>query len=138
MKRTQLKKNRGVYSIEFVLISALFLFTIFMLLNLSRIMYLMNAASEVTRRGARVAVVCDKDADGIFNEMSARFPNLVATNVNVTYLPAGCTQATCETVTVSLTGVTDSIIGITVNFPNFSTTLPRESMDSTLNPTICS
>lgn len=134
MKLNTIKKVKGVYTVEFVMVSALFLLTVFMIMEVIRYMYLMNAASEITRRGARTAVVCDYNAAGIVDEMASRFPNLTVSNVNISYLPAGCDQSNCQTVTVALTGLTTTIIGLSLNIPDFSTTLPRESMDSTLNP----
>jgi Flp pilus assembly protein TadG len=132
------KKNLGVYTIEFVLLATAFLFVIFMLIELGRIIYLLNAAGEVTRRGARVAVVCNIGAAGIVDAMATTYPNLTGQNVNISYLPAGCNQSSCQTVTVALTGLTiETVIGVSVNVPNFSTTLPRESLNSTTNSTTC-
>lgn len=135
MKHFARQKNRGVYTVEFTLVSALFLLTIFMVMEGIRYMYLMNAASEITRRGARLAVVCNIGSAGIVSEMASRFPNLTSQNVTINYLPAGCNQGNCQTVTVSLTGLSTTIAGVTANIPNFATTLPRESLDSNFNPT---
>ena len=138
MKNTIKKNNLGVYTIEFVLLSTAFLFVIYMLFELGKVMYLLNAAGEVTRRGARVAVVCNIGAAGVVDEMVTIYPSLTSQNVNITYLPAGCNQASCQIVTVALTGLTiETVIGVTVNVPDFSTTLPRESLNSTINSAIC-
>lgn len=134
MKHLHRQKNRGVYTVEFTLVSALFLLTIFMVMEAIGYMYLMNAASEITRRGARLAVVCNIGSAGIISEMASRYPNLSAQNVTINYLPAGCNQGNCQTVTVRLTGLSTTIAGVTANIPNFATTLPRESMNSSLNP----
>ena len=134
MKYPNKQKIKGVYVVEFTLIVGLFLLTIFMVMEVINYMYLMNTASDVTRRGARLAVVCDIGAAGIVNQMAARYPNLTAQNVVVSYLPAGCNQSNCQTVTVRLTGLNTTIIGVNANIPNFATTLPRESMNSALNP----
>lgn len=134
MKHLHRQKNKGVYTVEFTLVSALFLLTIFMVMEAIGYMYLMNAGSEITRRGARLAVVCNIGAGGIVSEMASRYPNLTAQNVTITYLPAACTQSNCQTVTVALTGLSTTIAGVTANIPNFATTLPRESMNSSLNP----
>ena len=125
---------------EFTLVSALFLLTIFMVMEAIGYMYLMNAASEITRRGARLAVVCNIGSAGIISEMASRYPNLTAQNVTITYRPSQpiqCTESNCQTVTVALTGLSTTIAGVTANIPNFATTLPRESMNSSLNP-LCS
>lgn len=146
MKHLNNQKNKGVYTVEFTLVSALFLLTIFMVMEAIGYMYLMNAASEVTRRGARMAAVCNIGAAGIIREMTTRYPGLTAQNVIIGYSPKSpaCTERDCQTVTVSLTGLTTTIAGVTAtiagvnpNIPYFATTLPRESMNSTLNP-LCS
>ena len=138
MKYFSKQKNKGVYTVEFTLVIALFLLTIFMVMESVRYMYLMNAASEITRRGARMAVVCNIGAAGIIREMTSRYPGLNAVpekpNVIITYLPNPCTQVDCQTVRVQLTGLSTTIAGVTANIPNFATTLPRESMNSDLNP----
>ena len=120
---------------EFTLVSALFLLTIFMVMEGIGYMYLMNAASEITRRGARLAVVCNIGSAGIISEMASRYPNLTGQNVTINYLPAGCNQGNCQTVTVSLTGLSTTMAGVTASIPNFATTLPRESLNSNFNPT---
>lgn len=135
MKHLTRQKNKGLYTIEFTLVSALFLLTIFMVMEAIGYMYLMNAASEITRRGARLAAVCNIGSAGIISEMALRYPYLTAQNVTITYLPNSCTQSNCQTVTVSLTGLSTTIAGVTANIPNFATTLPRESMNSNFNPT---
>jgi Flp pilus assembly protein TadG len=131
---------KGLYSLEFVLVSILFFFMIFMVVEVGGLLYKMNNASEVTRLGARVAAVCNKNANGIYSQMIARFPALTNANINLQYLPDGCSQATCQTITVSLQNVTvtaSTILPTSIAIPSFPTTLPRESMDSTLNPTVC-
>ena len=137
MKRFNIQKNKGVYTVEFTLVTALFLLTIFMVMEGIRYMYLMNAASEITRRGARMAAVCNIGAAGIIREMTTRYPGLTAQNVIIGYSPKlpPCTEIDCQTVKVELTGLSTTIAGITANIPNFATTLPRESMNSAFNPT---
>ena len=144
MKNLNKQKINGVYTVEFTLVAGLFFLTLFMAMEGMRYMYLMNAASEITRRGARMAVVCNIGANGIISEMASRYPNLTAQNVKIEYfpkLPTQCTESDCQTVTVSLKDLTTSIVGVTAtiagvdpNIPYFATTLPRESMNSTLNP----
>lgn len=134
MKYLTKNKLKGVYTVEFTFVAGVFFLTIFMVIEAVRYMYLMNTASDITRRGARMAAVCNIGAAGIMREMTTRYPDLTALNVTVNYLPAACTQANCQTVTVQLTGLSTTIAGVTANIPNFATTLPRESMNSTLNP----
>ena len=140
MKHLNKQKNKGVYTVEFTLVSALFLLTIFMVMEGIRYMYLMNAASEITRRGARMAAVCNIGAAGIIREMTTRYPGLTAQNVIIGYpqKPPACTESDCQTVKVSLKGLSTTIIGVTFDVTtitrDFATTLPRESMNSALNP----
>lgn len=142
--RANLQKQCGIYAVEFVLVTAVFLFVLFGLMEFGRLMYVYNAAGDATRMGARTAVVCGTDATtAIKNKMIAKVPGLTTSNISITYSPSGCSAATCESVTVALTGFTTTLtlpaqfsLG-SITLPSFSTTLVRESMDSTSN-TVCS
>ena len=138
MKYLSKQKIKGVYVVEFTLIIGMFLLTIFMVMEIIAYMYLMNTASEVTRRGARLAVVCDIGAAGIVSQMAARYPNLTSQNVMIKYSPDGCNEGNCQTVRVGLKDLSTTIIGVTADVTtitrDFATTLPRESMNSALNP----
>ena len=136
------KKNKqsGAVAIEFALIASIFFTILIGTLEFGRVLFYMNSAAEATRFGARIAVVCDINASGIRSNMIKRLSILTNQNINVDYVPAGCSQASCKSITVAITGVNvatfipfvpDSIRSI--NLPNFSTSLPRESMDSTDN-----
>ncbi len=133
-------KQVGAAAIEFGLIAAIFFTILIGVLEMGRVLFYMNSAAEATRFGARIAVVCDINASGIRSNMIKRLNILTNQNINVDYVPAGCSQASCKSITVAITGVNvatfipfvpDSIRSI--NLPNFSTSLPRESMDSTDN-----
>ena len=136
--------QRGLASVEFTLIAALFLFVIFAIIGIARTMYVYNATVNATRLGARLAVVCSPSAaNNIKAQMVARVPDLTAANVNLTYNPSGCSVATCVSVTASVSNFIVSIatpasfpLG-NITIPGFSTTLVRESMDST-NNSVCS
>ena len=138
MKYPNKQKIKGVYVVEFTLIIGLYLLTIFMVMEAITYMYLMNTASEITRRGARLAVVCNMNAPGILSEMTSRYPNLTSQNVVIKYSPDGCNEVNCQTVRVSLKDLTTNIIGVTADVTtitrDFATTLPRESMNSAQNP----
>ena len=129
--------QRGVAAVEFALLAPLFFAFLFGIIEMARVLYLMNAATEATRLGARVAVVCDMNDTAIVTRMQDMLPGLVAGNVNVTYRPAGCIQANCQTVSVSIIPGTYSIntfipfLPFAVDLPNFTSTLPRESLSST-------
>ena len=140
--RYQPFKEQGLASIEFALLSTVFLLALFVMVSISRAVYVYNAASQATRLGARVAVVCDKDSAAIKNQMIASVPGLTNNNITVVYAPAGCSVNDRNTVTVSITGFnvvldTPSTYPISLVVPSFSTTLIRESMNSA-NNSICS
>ena len=136
------KKNKqiGAAAIEFALIASIFFTILIGILEMGRVLFYMNSAAEATRFGARIAVVCNINASGIRSNMIKRLSILTDQNINVDYVPAGCSQASCRSISVGITGVTlatfipfvpDSVNSITL--PSFSTSLPRESMDSTDN-----
>ena len=142
MMRQLIAKNKQVGSaaIEFALIAVIFFTILIGILEFGRVLFYMNSAAEATRFGARIAVVCDMNASGIRSNMIKRLSILTNNNINVDYVPGGCSQASCKSITVAISGVTvgtfipfvpDSVSTITL--PPFSTSLPRESMDSTDN-----
>ena len=103
-----------------------------------------NTAAEITRLGARMAVVCDMNDSDIKARMNAMLPIVPTEKIKIDYRPSGCSATTCESVTVSiLPGVfVDTFIPFIPFKPElapFTTTLPRESMDSAggANP-VCS
>ena len=140
-KRLRAKnKQKGAAAIEFALIASIFFTILIGILEMGRVLFYMNSAAEATRFGARIAVVCDTNASGIRSSMIKRLNILSNQNINVDYVPAGCSQATCKSINVAITGVTvstfipfvpDSVNAISL--PSFNTSLPRESMDSTDN-----
>ncbi len=128
----------GVAAVEFALVAAL-LFTVLLgVMEMGRLLWTWNAAVEATRLGARLAVVCTKGDPIIGTQMQGRLPSLnPATNITIDYLPSGCTVATCQEVRVSLKNYVHTTIipfvPLSLTLPPFSTTLRRESMDSTNN-----
>lgn len=135
------KTQQGAAIVEFAIIAVILFTLLFGVMEMGRILFMMNTTTEATRLGARLAVVCDPGATAIKSRMTDLAGFLTPGNINVGYLPDGCTVDTCRYVNVSVTGITvQSIVPlIPVNFPMppFSTTLPRESMSSLNNP-ICS
>ncbi len=83
-----------------------------------------------------MAVVCDVNDAVIKASIEARVPQLSLTNsqVSLQYFPAGCTKSTCESVQVSLTGASYAgwipFLPASIPMPPFSTSLPRESLES--------
>lgn len=129
--------QRGTTAVEFALVAPLLVALLFAILGFGHLLHTMQMASEATRTGARMAVVCDLNAAGIRQAIQARLPqlSLADAQISLQYLPAGCNRSSCQSVRVSLAGVTYSpwtwLLPAQFSLPPFSTTLPRESMEST-------
>ena len=132
------RSQRGVAAVEFALIASVFFMLLLGAAEVARVLWVWNAASEATRHGARVAVVCGLNDSDIKSRMRERLGELADANITLTYQPAGCNATSCESVTVSLSGITQqSFIPFTTfqpTLPPFRTTLPREYLTSTDNP----
>ena len=133
----------GVAAVEFALVCTIFFTLLLGAVEMGRLLWTWNAATEATRLGARLAVVCDINEPHIKTQMISRMPGLASSNIVVDYLnpPAAdntCTVSTCKAVRVSLTGYEhDTIIPflpLTLDLPAFTTTLRREHMQSSGNP----
>lgn len=138
MKRIHLAANqfsqRGVAAVEFAIIAIILFTLLFGIMEFGRVLFMMNTTTEATRLGARLAVVCDQNDSVITTKMVNLAGFLTPGNINVAYSPGGCDSTSCRYVTVSVTGLTVQslvpLIPINFQMPGFSTTLPRESMDS--------
>lgn len=128
----------GAAAVEFALVALFILFPLlFATVELGRVVFYWNAAAEVTRLGARLAVVCDLNDSDIKRRMSAMFPVIDATNIDIVYEPTGCSVNSCARVRVSVKPLAmptyipvfrSGVKKLSFSFPRFSTTLPRESM----------
>lgn len=128
------RRQRGVLIIEFALVALLiFLPLLLGIMEFGRWMFTLNAAAEATRWSARAAVVCDI-GDSRVQQRIRNTLGGVADAVVIRYLPSGCTKDTCVTVTAHLEGATFTPLipyfGVPVSIPPFTTTLPRESLES--------
>lgn len=128
-------KQRGVAAVEFALLAGLLFTLLFGVIEMSRVLFYWNTATEATRLGARLAVVCDEKSATIVKErMRALLGILQPGNIDIAYIPESCNQSNCRSVTVSITGVTVNtlipLVPLEIEMPPFTTTLPRESMDS--------
>lgn len=138
-RRTSRPRSRGAAAVEFALVSLVFFTMLFGMMEMGRLMFYWNTAAEVTRLGARMAVVCDPNStsrDAIRVRMRQLLPIIADADINVAYAPAGCTVATCQLATVSIVTTTPiqtaiPFVPLAVVMPAFSTTLSRESMQST-------
>ena len=147
-----LKKQLGLAAVETATIGALIMITVFGVLEVSRGFYVYNALEEATRRGARMAAVCQpgdaaiarvavfNDANGGNN--SSLISGLTTGNVAVTYLNDAGAQVNPATnygdisfVRVAINGYQHEMfipfIGQVFPTPEFATTLPRESLGVT-------
>jgi hypothetical protein len=126
--------QQGVMSVEFALIAMIFITLLLGVLEFGRWIFTMNAATEATRWGARLAVVCSKNDPVIAKKMCSIFGCSDATNISIDYSPTDCDATNCKSVKVSLKNASFTpvlpFMGAAVPLPVFSTTLPRESMDS--------
>lgn len=132
------RRHRGVAAVEFAIVVAVFLMLLLGVMEMGRVMFYWNTATELTRLGARIAAVCTPDATVIKTKMTALYPLIPPGNVSVVYTPAGCNAdpKLCTEVTVSVTGsvpITTYIpfVPLSLSLPAFRTTLPRESLQST-------
>jgi Flp pilus assembly protein TadG len=140
------RQMAGATTVEFALGLLIFLMLLLGIIDFARMLFTWNAANEATRAGARYAVVCDDTTQQalVLARMQALLPQI--TTVSVAWTPASCTAATCEGVTVGITGLNyqwiSPIVGAAaplIPMPSFSTFLPREVMrKDPHSPTICS
>lgn len=138
------KRQGGVAAVEFAVVAALFFTLLIGIMEFGRMLWTWNAAAEATRLGARLAVVCDKDASIIKTRMQEMLPSFATATITIDYLDppnASCDVATCKSVRVRLSNYTHQtvipFVPLAVPLPAFQTTLPRESMSSSGNP-LCS
>lgn len=138
-----LRRQGGAAAVEFALAASLFFTVLLGVVEMGRLLWTWNAATEATRLGARLAIVCDINDGSIKQRMRERLPALTNDNIVVEYLnpPAGintCNAGTCKAVRVSITGFTHRTIipfvPLSLDMPAFATTLPKEYMNSTGNP----
>ncbi|MGJ7496545.1 TadE/TadG family type IV pilus assembly protein [Variovorax sp. RT4R15] len=141
------RKQTGATVVEFALSLFIFFMFLFGITDFSRMLFTWSAANEATRLGARYAVVCDDTSNEaqVLAKMQALLPQINA--IDLAWTPAGCTSATCEGVTVTITSLDyqwiSPIAGAArlapIPMPTFSTFLPREIMRQDPNSvTICS
>lgn len=137
-------RQRGATAIEFALVSVVFFTVLIGIMEMGRVFFYLNTASEATRLGARLAVVCDANDTAIKEKMARLLPLLTPDRINISYEPPLCAasaltaRASCRSVTVSVAPslTVDTVIPFvpfTLSMPAFATTLPRESLNSTDN-----
>ncbi|MBZ2168918.1 MULTISPECIES: TadE/TadG family type IV pilus assembly protein [Marinobacter] len=152
-----LKKQGGVYAVEFAIVASVVLVMIFAAFETGRLMFTFNTLEEVSRRAARLAVVCQPDLevvpeapDGLkalaLDGMDELVTGLTLNNLNIRYLAengaVANTAMQIDLVSASVENYQHQLIipgfFITLNAPGFTTTLPRESLGATrFGMTVC-
>lgn len=129
------RPQQGAAIVEFAIVAMLFFTLLVGIVEMGRVLFTWNSAVEATRRGVRMAVVTDPgNAAAIRDEMRIIMPDLADNQISIAYLPAGCTVASCDYVTVGVGEpvaytVRPLVVPIgPLTLPPFSTTLPRESL----------
>lgn len=125
--------QRGSAIVEFALVAMIFFTLLIGIMEFGRWMFTLNAASEATRWGARLGVVCDANDSIIKTKMRAILSSLKDEQISVNYSTPSCDTSTCM-VTVQLNGVTFTplipFMGMTMPIPPFTTSLSREYLNS--------
>jgi Flp pilus assembly pilin Flp len=152
-----MKNQTGATMVEFALVLILFLTVLLGIVDFARMLWTWNAASEATRWGARVSVVCERDATAVLARMKFFLPQLEAANVDIdwytwddvnsTYnISTGCDHTNCAGVNVRIVNLKYQWMGpvaygfqALIDMPRFSTFLPREIMGQDPNSdAVCS
>jgi hypothetical protein len=130
------RKQAGGTAVEFALVLIIFLTFFLGITDFARMLYTWGAANEASRNGARFAVICDDTANKakVLARMKGILPQIG--DINLAWNPPGCTSATCEGVTVTITSLNyqwiTPIAGVAsfaaIPMPTFSTYLSREIM----------
>lgn len=130
-------RQRGTTTVEFAIVGILLVMLVFAILEFGRIVFTLDVLQEGARRAARVATVCAV-GDPVIAEraiFSSR-KGLSTANVVVEYLDqTGAPTATFAAIRYVRVRIVDysipiriPLINATFDVPEFSSTLPRESL----------
>ena len=153
---SRLRRMKGLYTVELAFVAPIAFLVLFTILEAGRAMFVYNTLEEVTRRGARLAAVCQLNDSAIAalailggangGNSSPVVPGLTTTNISVSYLNENGTAISnpansfgnIEFVRVEIQGFEHELLipGLSSAMqsfftPRFSTTLPRESLGVT-------
>jgi hypothetical protein len=139
-----MKMNRqgGMATVEFAIVAAVTLTTIFAVIEFGRILFMLNVLDEGARRATRVAAVCAvQDAAITDAAMFMTMPGLTPTNIVTDYLdtdgvplgdPAGADYPQISYVRVRIENYSFPValpfVATLFSAPQISATLPRESL----------
>lgn len=146
------RRQRGITTVEFAIIGALLMISVFGVIEFGRLLWAWNTLGEATRRGARAAAVCPVGHGApaniaVFNAPggsggSPILAGLSPANVTVQYLDdSGAVTATFEDIQYVRVGIVNythqmfiPFLSLDLTAPAFSTTLPRESLGIVPDP----
>lgn len=144
------RQQSGLATVEFAIIGAVALMLVFAVIEIARAIFVVNALTEATRRGARVAVVCPINDPAIaevsiFNSpgggsASPVIKGLDTSDIKLSYLDLG--GAVIEDPVTDFVRIRYIQVGVvdfqhellipfanfTFTMPELTTTLPRESL----------
>lgn len=146
-------RQQGAAVVEFAAVVIVLFILLIAIFEFGRLMFTWNSAVEATRRGARLAVVCDLNVTQIKTQMRSILPVVEVGDIDIAYRPSGCSADSCQTVTVKILPQSDTaaryflplyispspatkavgeikIINTVWKIPEFSTTLTRESLSN--------
>ncbi|TDJ27977.1 MAG: pilus assembly protein [Gammaproteobacteria bacterium] len=145
-----MRRQQGTTTVEVAIVGLVVMVLLFGVIEIARVFFVFNALNEATRRGARVAAVCQLNDPAIaeitvFNPSgggaaSSLVPGLTTGNVVVEYLDQGGNVlgdpvgsfGFIQFVRVSIAGFTHQLIiplfTRTFTTPNFATAIPAESL----------
>ena len=145
------QRQRGTTSVEFAIVGMVMMVCLFGVIEVSRLLFVINTLGESTRRGARLAVVCPVNdlaikQMAVFNSTGgANSPiinGLSTANIQLEYLRADgdpitedlsnpANYAAINFVRVQIVNYVHQWIfpgNLTFNMPPLPSTLPRESL----------
>ena len=160
------RQQSGLAVVEFAIVASLALILIFAVLEIARAFFVANALTEATRRGARMAVVCPVNDTAIAQVATFNVPGAGNVSPVVNGLDTGdivlryldrdgveiedpdpdvsATFLRIRYIQVSVVNFEHELIipffNLTFTMPEFTTTLPRESLGiprSGTGPTPC-
>jgi Flp pilus assembly protein TadG len=131
-------RQRGAAAVEFALVALVFFTLLLAIMEFGRWMFTLNAASEATRLGARLAVVCSLEDEALIRQrMSELTVSLSPAQMVLDYIPDKCDAGNCRTVTARVEKAEFQplipFLGPRFAIPPFAVSLPRESMNSSQN-----
>ena len=143
-------RQKGIALVEFAIVGAIALMMIFAVLEIARAIFVANALTEATRRGARMAAVCPINDPAIAQVATFNAPGAGNTSPIVRYLDtsdfvleyldrAGNVIGSPDDNFVAIRYIQLRVVNfehellfpfanITFTMPEFSTRLPRESL----------